>query len=62
MDQSIVEQAYRMAAEAAARHRIDLKSGVRRVLGTGEWRHDPERQAAAEAKRARKNARRAACR
>lgn len=62
MEQFKVEEAFIAAAQAAARKRLEFKAAVRRVLGTGDWKHDPERLAAAEAKRARKNARRAACR
>lgn len=38
---------------------LDAKSAVRRVAGSTDWRHDPERLATAEAKRARKRAKRA---
>jgi hypothetical protein len=54
-----VNRAFLVAAGAAAMHRLDFKSAVRRVLGNSDWKHDPERLAAAEAKRARKNAKRA---
>lgn len=48
------------AAEAAVQDRpawMDFRTGVRRLLGTANWRHDEDRLAAAEAKRARKRAR-----
>jgi hypothetical protein len=38
---------------------LDEKAAIRRAARTADWQHDPERLAAAEAKRARKNARRA---
>lgn len=44
------------AARAQVKESIDFKTCVRRHLGRSEWRHDPERLAAAEAKRARKRA------
>jgi hypothetical protein len=37
--------------------RIQGKSAVRRVIGTADWKHDPERKAAADAKRQRRQAR-----
>lgn len=36
---------------------IGGKAAVRRIVGTSEWRHDPERVAAAEAKRERRRKR-----
>lgn len=39
---------------------IDGKAAVRRVVGLSEWRSDPERVEAAEAKRERKRLKRAA--
>ena len=43
--------------ETAMRYRLGWKSAVRRTIGTSDWRHDPERVAAAEAKRASRMAR-----
>jgi hypothetical protein len=43
--------------ETALLHRLEWKSAVRRTLGTADWRDDPERVAAAEAKRASRMAR-----
>ena len=37
---------------------LDPKSAIRRAARTSDWKHDPERLAAAEAKRARRNAKR----
>lgn len=37
----------------------DPKSAIRRAARTSGWKHDPERVAAADAKRARKMAKRA---
>lgn len=40
---------------------LDEKAAIRRAARTSDWQHDPERLAAAEAKRARKRGR-AVCR
>ena len=37
----------------------DERTAIRRAARTSDWKHDPERLAAAEAKRARKRAKRA---
>jgi hypothetical protein len=37
---------------------LDPKTAIRRAARTSDWKHDPERLAAADAKRARKMARR----
>lgn len=50
------------AAETFFHRGTEARASVRRAIGTSDWKHDPKRLAAAEAKRARKNARRAACR
>jgi hypothetical protein len=60
-----IEVAYQKATatmEAAenlteAQPHLDFRTAVRRVLGTSEWRSDPDRINAAEAKRQRKQKR-----
>ena len=49
----VAEAARTLAVETG----IDFKTAVRRKLGRGDWRHDSERLAAAQAKRERKHAR-----
>jgi hypothetical protein len=52
-----IEAIFQMARDRAARMRSDYRTGVRRVVGTAEWKSDPERIAAAADKRARRLAR-----
>ena len=56
-DQAGLENLMVDAVELAHRMKIDGKTAVRRLLGTADNRHDPERMAAAEAKRARRRQR-----
>lgn len=51
--EKIFEAAMRLAAHAKVRG----NAAIRRVIGTGEWRSDPERLAAAKAKRERRRER-----
>lgn len=44
-------------ASKAKAQRVDFKTATRRAVGTADRQHDPERVAAAEAKRARKRQR-----
>lgn len=58
MKRKTVMAAYAAAMAAIRRHTgLGFRAAVRRTVGTSDWRHDPERVAAAEAKRARKRAR-----
>lgn len=41
----------------ARTQRVDFKTAVRRAVGTSDWQHDPERVAAAKAKRERRRQR-----
>lgn len=59
-DPEVVMRVFQMATDMAVAMKIDGKAAVRRVVGTAAWKHDPERVAAARAKRERKAARRRA--
>jgi hypothetical protein len=52
-----IREVFSLATGVALRGKVSGKTAVRRVVGTAEWRHDPERVAAAEAKRERRRAR-----
>ena len=54
---SLVERVFTEATAMAIGMRIGGKAAVRRVVGTAAWRSDPERMAAAEAKRERRRQR-----
>lgn len=54
---SMLEEVLLRATTLAAAAGIAGRTAIRRVVGTAEWRHDPDRVAAAEAKRARRRAR-----
>lgn len=51
------EKIFEAAKLLAPRMKVDYRTAVRRMVGNTEWRHDPERLAAAEARRARKRKR-----
>lgn len=58
MKRETVMAAYVKAMAAIRQHAgLDFRAAVRRTVGTSDWRHDPERIAAAEAKRARRRLR-----
>lgn len=52
-----LENLVKDAGDLAKQMRTDYRTGVRRLLGTAEWQHDPERLASAEGKRERRRAR-----
>lgn len=51
--QALIDQ----ITSVAVTRRLDWKAAVRRTVGTSDWSDDPERVAAAEAKRASRMAR-----
>lgn len=56
-DQSLIQRVFAEATAMAIGMSIGGKAAVRRVVGTAAWRSDPERIAAAEAKRERRRKR-----
>ena len=56
-DPTMIQRVFTEATAMAIGMCIGGKAAVRRVVGTAAWRHDPERIAAAEAKRERRRQR-----
>lgn len=54
---ALVQRVFEQATAMAIGMNIGGKAAVRRVVGNSEWRSDPERIAAAEAKRERRRQR-----
>lgn len=54
---ALVQRVFEQATAMAIGMNIGGKAAVRRVVGNSEWRSDPERVAAAEAKRERRRQR-----